>query len=313
VTARLAPPALAIGALLFIAASGCTPPRPVTPGGTSTTPADRPDLALPPAETLPPAPEEVAPPALVLGSWNLRRLGHGEKRLDLAAQVIAAHDVVALQEVMSPAGVHALLEHLPGWDAAISPAAVGRAGYAEHYAVLYRRDAASVTDAFTVDDPADVFTREPFVVCLRSGAFDFCLLTIHVVFGDRVGPRDAEIAALGPLVDELARRGAERDWLLVGDFNRPARTRSFAALAQRGFRMATGERVVPTSLGRTGYKSDYDHLLLDPSATTEWRQDCERVDFVADSCGGDFARCATDVSDHAPIRATFATAGPDDD
>ena len=298
-----------VALILLVAAAGCTRPRPAAPASTTARP--------PRAATRPtaprPEPAREAPATIALGSWNLRRLGHGTKRLDLAARLIASHDVVALQEVMSPAGVRALLEHLPGWDAAISPAPVGRAGYAEHYAVLYRRDAATVTESFTVDDPDDRFTREPFVACLRAGAFDFCVLTIHVVFGGRVGPRDAEIAALGPLLDALAKRTGEHDWLVIGDFNRPARAASFAALAGRGFHMATGERVLPTSLGRGGYKNDYDHLLLDPTATTEWRHDCDRVDFVAESCAGDFDRCASELSDHAPIRATFVTAGPDDD
>jgi endonuclease/exonuclease/phosphatase family metal-dependent hydrolase len=292
--------------LAILAAAACTRPAPAAPRPARAATRPRPPALRPPV---------TAPPdrAITLGSWNLRRLGHGEKRLDLAARLIAEQDVVALQEVMSPAGVTALLAHLPGWAAAVSPGPVGRSGDAEHYAVLYRTGAAAVTSSFTVDDPGDRFTREPYVVCLRAGAFDFCLLTIHVVFGSRVGPRDAEIEALGPLLSELAHRTGERDWLVIGDFNRPARAASFAPLAQRGFTMATGARVLPTSLGRGGYKSDYDHLLLDPTATTEWRHDCERVDLVARACGGDFERCASQVSDHAPIRATFSTAGPDDD
>lgn len=254
------------------------------------------------------------PPRLLhLASWNLKRLGHGKKRLDLVARVIRDQDVVALEEVMTPAGVDQLLRLLPGWGAVVSPAAVGRAGYAEHYAVLYRKDAVRPLDSFTVEDPRDEFAREPFVACLASGAFDFCVVVIHVVFGGTVGPRDAEIAALGPLVDRLARRSSERDWLIIGDFNRPASVRSFAPLTGRGFVMATGDRVLLTSIARGGYRSDYDHLLLHPARTREWRSDCDRIDIVAADCGGDYAACARDVSDHAPIRATFDASGPDDD
>jgi endonuclease/exonuclease/phosphatase family metal-dependent hydrolase len=227
--------------------------------------------------------------------------------------VVRDHDVVALQEVMTPAGVDQLLELLPGWAALVSPAPVGRAGYAEHYAVLYRTDRVRPIESFTVDDPADDFVREPFVACLAAGEFDFCMVIIHVVFGSRTGPRDDEIAALGPLIDQLSLRSSERDWLVVGDFNRPARARSFAALTSRGFAMASGDRLLPTSIGRSGYKSDYDHLLLHPTHTREWRRDCERIDIVAVACEGDHDRCARDLSDHAPIEASFITAGPDDD
>jgi endonuclease/exonuclease/phosphatase family metal-dependent hydrolase len=260
-------------------------------------------------------PPAVRPPArlLHLASWNLKRLGHGKKRLDLVARVIRQQDVVALEEVMTPDGVGELLRLLPGWAALVSPAPVGRGGYAEHYAVLYRKDAVRPLDSFTVDDPRDEFAREPFVACLASGAFDFCVVVIHVVFGGTVGPRDAEIAALGPLLDRLAARSRERDWLVIGDFNRPASARSFASLLARGFTMASGARVMPTSIARGGYRSDYDHLLLHPGRTREWRSDCVRIDIVTDDYGGDYATCARDLSDHAPIRATFDAGGPDDD
>lgn len=310
---------LALAALL---ATGCPapapPPRvPAQPGGRADPAAgrdrrpdrrrtDRPPAARPPA----------GQPArtIRLASWNLKRLGHGSKRLDWAARVVRDLDVVALQEVMTPEGVEKLLDLLPGWGALLSPDAVGRAGYAEHYAVLYRKDVLRPLDSFTVADPADSFAREPFVACLAAAdAFDFCLVVIHVVFGARVGPRDAEIAALGPVLDHLTSRTAERDWLVIGDFNRPARARSFSALTDRGFTMASGDRLLPTSIARGGYRSDYDHLLLDPRHTREWRSDCDRIDIVADTCAGDFAACARHLSDHAPIRASFDATGPDDD
>ena len=296
-------------------------PRPAAAPEPARTSATRPPAeprARPPGKeprARPPHREPRArPPApLRLASWNLKRLGHGAKRLDLVARVMRGQDVVALEEVMTPRGVEDLLALLPGWGAVISPAPVGRAGYAEHYAVLYRKARVRPLASFTVDDPDDAFAREPFVACLAAGEFDFCLVVIHVVFGGRVGPRDAEIAALGPLVDALAASSAERDWLVIGDFNRPASARSFAALTGRGFAMASGDRVLPTSIARGGYRSDYDHLLLHPVRTREWRKDCERIDIVAETCAGDPAACARDLSDHAPIRATFDAAGPDDD
>ncbi len=298
--ARLA--LLAVAGLALAACPGPGAPRPAPPAASKRPPRAHPRTERP-----------VAPRLVHLASWNLKRLGHGKKRLDLVASVIRQQDVVALEEVMTPAGVDDLLRLLPGWAALVSPAPVGRAGYAEHYAVLYRKDALRPIDSFTVEDPQDEFAREPFVACLASGEFDFCLVVIHVVFGGTVGPRDAEIAALGPLLDRLATRSAERDWLVIGDFNRPASALSFTTLAGRGFAMATGDRLLPTSIARGGYRSDYDHLLLRPDRTREWRSDCERIDIVADDCGGDFAACARDLSDHAPIRATFDAGGPDDD
>jgi endonuclease/exonuclease/phosphatase family metal-dependent hydrolase len=246
-------------------------------------------------------------------SWNLKRLGHGTKRMDLVARMVARRsDVAVLQEVMSPAGVRRLLARLPGWSAAISPRAVGRAGYAEHYAVLYRRDRVSRLRAYTVDDPADQFVREPFVVCLQARAFDFCVLTIHVVFGRTVGPRDSEIEALAPLLDRLVRGSRERDWIVAGDFNRPARARCWSPLGERGW-IFTAAGPLLTSISARGYRNDYDHLLVNPRHTREWTRESGRLDFVTELCRGNFAWCLARVSDHAPIYAAFATGGPDDD
>jgi endonuclease/exonuclease/phosphatase family metal-dependent hydrolase len=268
-----------------------------------------------PLETAPPARrprgEVRRPPIVRIASWNLKRLGHGKKRFDLVARMLANQDVAVLQEVMSPAGVRRLLAHMPGWSAAVSPRAVGRGGYAEHYAVLYRRDRVTRLRAYTVSDPDDLFAREPYVVCLKARAFDFCLLTIHVVFGRTVGPRDAEIEALGPLLDRLMRTTRERDWIVAGDFNRPARAGCWSSLTTRGWTMA--RLPTPTSISAAGYRNDYDHLLLNRRHTREWTGTADRLDFVARVCGGDFAWCHAQVSDHAPIYATFSTTGADDD
>src|SRR5688572_9840269 len=83
-----------IGALL----AGCPAPRPARP-------TEPPARITQPADQLPPAAEAPRGRPVRLASWNLKRLGHGKKRLDLAARVIREHDVVALQEVMNPEGV----------------------------------------------------------------------------------------------------------------------------------------------------------------------------------------------------------------
>ena len=57
------------------------------------------------------------------------RLGQGSKRLDLAARAIETNfDVVAVEEVMSFAGLEALVRELPGWRAALSDHSVGENG-----------------------------------------------------------------------------------------------------------------------------------------------------------------------------------------
>ncbi len=250
--------------------------------------------------------------SLRLATWNLKRLGHGDKELAKVAEIIAELDVVAIQEVMDKDGVDKLLAHLPGWRAEVSKRAVGRGRYVEWYAVLYRAKKVAVERSFLVADRRDAFAREPFVVCMRSGEFDFCLVSIHVIFGRKARARDAEIDALGKLVTGLRDSGSEKDWILVGDFNRAPRAPGWDRLHDAGFAFTTTKRIA-TSLGKRAYRNAYDHILADASNTGELEGRARRIDFVSRLCDGDFADCSASVSDHAPLMVEFRRSGPDDD
>ena len=251
---------------------------------------------------------------LRIATWNVLRLGHGSsKRLDVVAQVIEHNfDVAALQEVMTREGVDALLAQLPGWAAVVSDRAVGRSSYKELYAVLYRAQLAQALESWQDPDAHDAFEREPFVACLRAGKFDFCVVSIHVVYGDDAAARSLECAALGTLVGGWRDNRAEKDWIVVGDFNLSGSDSCWSGFLQGGWRH-TMDGMIPTSLGTGAYKSAYDHVLVAPAFTGEWAGEGRRVDTVTEVCGGDFARCRKEVSDHAPVVATFRTEGPDDD
>lgn len=316
-------------------AAACTrPPPPARPEPAEpavSPPADevRPEVSRPADEVRPevstdrvaPAdevrPEEPIPaeePVLRVGTWNLRRLGHGDKDLARVARVFADLDVVALQEVMTPEAARALLDHLPaGWRLVVTPEPVGRTRYREHYALLYREDAVRVTRWFTLDDPDDAFERDPLVVCLAAGELDFCLVSIHVIYGRRVGPRDHEIRTLAAHVEELRAAGGEKDWLLVGDFNRPGSAPSWRELTGRGWTFCDGTGDTRTTLGKSGYASAYDHIVLDPRHTAEWDGSHRRFDILVELCAGDPADCRSHISDHAPVGIDLRTAGPDDD
>lgn len=250
---------------------------------------------------------------LRIGSWNVKRLGQGDKRLDLVARVIEGQfDVIALEEVMSPAALAPLMALLPGWSAQVSERAVGRNGYYEYYAVLYRNDRAAVTSSRVVDDVADEWYREPMVTCLRAGAADFCLVVTHIVYGSTVGPRDAEIQALGRLVSGLRDGGAEKDYVVLGDYNRAGSAPGFSTLQANGWAF-NDDGDVRTTLGTTSYTNPYDHAMIDPGYTREWTGLSGRHDIVGSVCGGSFAFCAQSVSDHAPIGVMFAVSAADDD
>jgi endonuclease/exonuclease/phosphatase family metal-dependent hydrolase len=306
-------------ALFAAAVPGCLAPTAES--------AESDDLkAAPPATTTAPTRPGVDPAApsydwnqpagagLRIGSWKIKRLGHSTTtRYDLVAQIIDAQfDVVALQEVMTTEAIDTLLAHLPGWSAELSEHAVGRKGYYEYYAVLYRTAETTVTRAYLVQDPDDQLMREPLVACLRTGASDYCLVDVHVNYGDVVADRDQEIHALGNLVAKLRDAGPEKDWIVLGDFNRQGSAASFSALAKHGWGF-DDNGAVKSTLGVTAYANPYDHALLDARYSAEWTGAAGRYDMVASPCGGDFAFCTTYVSDHAPIGLMWNASGADDD
>lgn len=247
-----------------------------------------------------------------VGTWNIKRLGNGKKNYDLVAKLIESKfDVVAVQEVMTEEGLGEVAKRLPGWSYKAS-GQVGKKGYYERYGVLVRNSVGRIKSMNVVPDPTDVWTREPAVTCVETSNVDFCLVTTHIVFGDNVGQRDKEIASLAGLVDNLRRMDTEKDYILVGDFNRPGNTPGFASFSKFGFRLAD-DGMTNTSLGATEYASPYDHILLDTKYTKEWKGTAERVDIVKELCGGDFKKCSSEVSDHAPMGFSLDNRGVDDD
>ena len=78
-------------------------------------------------------------------------------------------------------------------------------------------------------DGKDDFMRDPYWATFRAGEFDFSVIAVHVIWGERVAQRKAEVRALADVYKYVqAANGAEEDVLLVGDFNRnPTDTESY--------------------------------------------------------------------------------------
>lgn len=247
-----------------------------------------------------------------VGTWNIKRLGNGKKNYDLVAKLIESKfDVVAIQEVMTEEGVKEIVNRLSGWSYKVS-GQVGKKGYYERYGILMRNSTGRIKNMNVVPDPTDVWIREPAVACVETSNVDFCLVTTHIVFGDNVRQRDKEISSLSGLINNLRSMDTEKDYILLGDFNRPGNAQAFSSFLKFGFRLAD-DGVTNTSLGASEYASAYDHVLLDPKHTREWKGRAERIDMVRELCGGDFKVCASEVSDHAPVVFTLDNRGVDDD
>lgn len=247
-----------------------------------------------------------------VGTWNIKRLGNGKKNYDLVSKLIESRfDVVAVQEVMTENGMKEIANRLLGWSYAVS-GRVGKKGYYEHYGILVRNSMGRIKSIRVVPDPTDVWTREPAVACVETSNVDFCLVTTHIVFGDNVRQRDKEISSLAGLINNLRSTDTEKDYILVGDFNRAGNTPGFTTFPKFGFSLAD-DGVTNTSLGLLGYASPYDHVLVDTKYTRELIGAASRVNMVNELCGGDFKMCISEVSDHAPVGFVLDNRGVDDD
>ncbi len=244
-----------------------------------------------------------------IATWNLRQFSdRGKADLRAVAAIItdAGFDVVAIQEVKREGEqVDRLLNVLgPPWRGTIGP----MTGNNERYAFIYRGDRVMLlAKATLLDNPGRVFDRAPGSATFRAGAFDFELLTVHLSYTD-TARRTREAAALARIAPDLAVKQAEKDIIVLGDFNEMDPPKGnlgyFDALGWRRLNDA------PTNLGSSEI---YDNILIDPKYTREYagKHGVERFDEVR--FHNDDAAARDNVSDHRPAWAVFSTTGPDDD
>lgn len=149
-----------------------------------------------------------------------------------------------------------------------------------------------------------VFDRYPALYSFKSklpggGTFDFNLIPLHLkAFDEGQKRRRMAAAIIGAAIKKMIDEGADRDWVVGGDFNAPLASEDFADLITGG--------MVPVSAGdEEGGALSYvksplsmiDHIFLSPN--------------LADTYGeGDFFIVAHDkkipdyvksVSDHRPV------------
>lgn len=276
---------------------------------------------------------DVAPPVaasaeLRLGSWNIRKLGHGDnKNFPLVAEVIESHfDIVAIVEVMQKAGGHPGYDSLivalgQGWNGIVTsaPRPNTGSGSAEFYAILFRPQRVELCDGWTdlryAPDDDDVFSREPAFACFvtftgnGSSGFDFLLAAYHARWadGDTVEIQD-EVRHLEDVFSAMAAaRPGERDLLIAGDFNLVP-----IDLQETVSRPISTEGTGST-LNSTGAVTSnvYDHLLVFDVTATHEQLEPARVLDVRHVAATNRAFFQT-VSDHLPIVARFRII-PDDD
>jgi len=166
------------------------------------------------------------------------------------------------------------------------------------------------------ENKANLFSRRPFLAEFISGKFSFTLLASHVVFTSSKDPiikeeilskvfgvsslddlgigitqgnyaRFAEVKTTLDFMNELRKRYAQKDIIFLGDLNLTTSNRFWPKVlaAMPGLKLYNDKKT-SVSEGRynikgeetNGLANDYDHILLDPSETTECISNSGKVD-----------------------------------
>lgn len=184
--------------------------------------------------------------SLLLATWNIRELGRNakygkrlEESLRYIAEIIAAFDIVALQEINEDlADLEQLMKLLgPDWRYLLTDITLGRQGNGERMAFVYDgrkvhfEGLASqvvlppeVKKGGKLYHPARQLARTPMMVGFRCNWFRFTICTVHIYYGKGIANdpvRLAEIRLLSKLLAERAQ--SKHAWaptmILLGDFN----------------------------------------------------------------------------------------------
>ena len=257
---------------------------------------------------------------LRLAAWNIRIMSNksrNDAELIEIARTLADYDFIAIVELrdeMVLKRTQKILSQMGKmYDYEFSPA-VGRVSK-ERYAFLYRSKLVSVVrhgelypDAA---DGKDDFIRDPYWATFRAGEFDFSVIAVHVIWGNRSGPRKAEVKALADVYRHVQEaNGTEEDVLLVGDFNRnPNDAESYSRIMAipsmtRLFELPQKSRIGDTSL--------YDNIYFQTDAVTEYLGRCGIDRFDETDFGNDDKAANLAVSDHRPVWAVFGITRDDD-
>ncbi len=245
-----------------------------------------------------------------LASWNIRILSdnsRSDSELKEIASIIKRYDIVAIQEVRDT-NVLDRLQHILGeeWNY-IASEPVGR-GVKELYAFLYRQDVITpLSPVCTLQDPYDVFIRDPAIASFSAASFDFTLVSIHVVFGDSASDRRAEISYLDDVVELVnTQNGSEQDVILLGDFNMNAEDPSWEMTGYKNI-------IQPYQLTTITDTSSYDNIWLpcDDTYESEFIHAVEIYKFDEIAFSDNDALASLTCSDHRPIAARFSDTDDD--
>jgi endonuclease/exonuclease/phosphatase family metal-dependent hydrolase len=254
---------------------------------------------------------------LKLAEWNIRIFSSDKRddnELRLICKNLINYDIIALLEVRDEDILRRTENMLStmgrDYDFQVSDE-IGR-GVKERYAFLYdQAKVAVVKQGQVFPDKGDYFIREPYFATFRSGNFDFTLIAVHIIWGDKVSERRAEIQKLAEVYENIKNSDPnEKDIILVGDFNRePNDDKAFSGLRNipsmtNLFNLPLKSIIFDTNL--------YDNIWFQADNLKEFTgyKGIDKFDEIQFANNDKKASLA--ISDHRPVWAVFDTRKDDD-
>lgn len=277
---------------------------------------------------------------LLLATWNIANLGaqdRGPKDYALLGEVISWFDLVAVQEVKDDRkGLDGLMAALPAWWYTLYSDA---AGNDERMPFLYNSGkvkpreltgqvAVAPSDLKNVALPETAvakfegFDRNPYIASFQAGTMVFCLVNVHLYYGDDTATEALERRALEAFaVAQWCKRESKSKYALtpiiaaLGDFNLPKIGPAepiFKALTKTGLKLPEHSTQIGSNLAGDQH---YDQVAFFPTgAGVKFTGKAGVFDFD----GGVFAELWTTktpaqfrsfiryyLSDHRPLWAEF--------
>lgn len=243
---------------------------------------------------------------ILIGSWNVKRLGHGDRQNYTAlAEVAQRVDLLALQEVMNEEGLRRLelaVERQTGesWST-IESHAIGSSSYKEMYAFLFRNSVVEYDDGAVVYlDRGDRFMREPFSAQFVSklDRSKVAIGTVHIVYGQSESDRTPEVRALANYWAWLGEVYPGTPRMLVGDFNLPPQNPAWAPLRQHARPLiTTGGTTLSSINGR--FANLYDNIWVERNSVLDIT--ASGVINFPSMLGWSHEKSRAEASDHAPV------------
>ncbi len=268
-------------------------------------------------------PAEVESPAeasyIKVASFNIQVFGQSKinkpEVMNMLSRIIKRYDVVAIQEVRSkeqnviPSLLNLVNDIDTKYDYIISER-LGRTTSKEQYVFVYNTKTVDLigSSSYVVEDPDDLFEREPFIAFFRSGNFDFKVVNNHIKPGDV----EAELGQLAIVINDIYDNSAEKDIIVLGDMNADGayfNEDNLAVILPLWIQLIGNDEDTTVAVS----DNTYDRMMTrDTTTDVEYTGTSGVFRWDAEYGIADVSFIKK-VSDHYPVYAEFRTDLPDDD